>query len=561
MPTAEQSQFYEQLAIFWAPVILQDSDSSNYRADYITKFNYDGNWDGSDNWENLNSFSLPAYVYYWVVESETHWFVGYAFFHPRDWSEICTTANCHENDLEGIVLTIEKDGTTFGQFLLMITVAHIDFFSYIDAHDPNSSKITNGQETVDGDIQFTNGIPIIYIEAKGHGIKGDNRWENNGFPGGDGIVYYYKDIAEEPESGVDLDVGYDLINITDSVEGLWPRRYDFGTTFANYGAFLGNTHGANAANAPWGWDDWNDGAVFKPDFFSDPAHLVDEYHDGFGTFSHTYIGSSFGNVIESFHPYLTNYDRTWTFKIPNASQVLVDFVSVSPNQLFGIDTMLGKDTINVFDVNGTLINEYSGEIQNPSLVLAGNTASIQLISDAATIDWGFYAEIKPTPHMKVDSSQIRQFLPINQTIALTRTIENLSAIDLSWSINEQPQVDWLMITPSSGVISASETQNLSINFTSVGLNSGVYSTTIEITSNDPGQGKVDIFVVFGVDTDGTFIIDVDDNGKVDGLTDAILIMRYSFGVRGNELIQDAVATDCNRCSVESIEAFLKLVFP
>ena len=82
------NDFYLELARHWSPVIYQDTDAVRPRADYITRIYYDDTpWDTTDNWENLDGFSLKAYVYYWVVESEDHWFIGYAFYHPRDWGE------------------------------------------------------------------------------------------------------------------------------------------------------------------------------------------------------------------------------------------------------------------------------------------------------------------------------------------------------------------------------------------------------------------------------------------------------------------------------------------
>jgi hypothetical protein len=35
--------------------------------------------------------------------------------------------------------------------------------------------------------------------------------------------------------------------------------------------------------------------------------------------------------------------------------------------------------------------------------------------------------------------------------------------------------------------------------------------------------------------------DVDDNGEVDALTDGLLVLRYTFGLRGNDLTSEAVA--------------------
>ncbi|MEE9346110.1 MAG: c-type cytochrome [Methylococcales bacterium] len=57
-------------------------------------------------------------------------------------------------------------------------------------------------------------------------------------------------------------------------------------------------------------------------------------------------------------------------------------------------------------------------------------------------------------------------------------------------------------------------------------------------------------------TAGNF--DIDGNGEVDALTDGLLMMRYLFGIRGNALIENAVANNCNRCTVLEIEGFIQL---
>lgn len=279
------------LAQRWAPVWMQDTDSSNYKADYIARFDYDGDWRGNNNWNNLGSYAVPASVYYAVIETETHYFLHYANFHPRDWSEACSDLNCHENDMEGVMLVIKKDGTTYGAFQLMITVAHTNFYSYKDYASSLSNAVTSDRETIDGDVQFWSGThPYVYIEAKGHGDYGAERWETNGFPGGDGVVYYPRGIAESPSSGNDRDVSYALRSMNE----LWNRRTDYTYTFASYGTFRGDDYKDNSANAPWGWDDGDDGAVYRGDLYMKPAYLVEYYHNGLGTFSQTYVYSSDG---------------------------------------------------------------------------------------------------------------------------------------------------------------------------------------------------------------------------------------------------------------------------
>ena len=57
------------------------------------------------------------------------------------------------------------------------------------------------------------------------------------------------------------------------------------------------------------------------------------------------------------------------------------------------------------------------------------------------------------------------------------------------------------------------------------------------------------------------VFDIDGNGQVDALTDTLLIMRYTFGFSGEELIDDAVGEGATRTGVEEIEAYLESVIP
>jgi hypothetical protein len=278
------------LATYWAPAWYQDTDSSNYKAEYMCRFNYDGDWKGNNNWENLGAYSVPGEVYYAVIETQSHFFLVYADFHPRDWSETCAFGDCHENDMEGVLLAIKKDGSTYGKFQAMFSVAHKDFWSYKDYQSSLSNALTNAGQTIDGDVQFYQSThPFVYIEAKGHGDYGSKRWETNGFPGGDGVIYYLG-TPEQPSSGNDRVVGYGLRSMNE----LWTRRNEYVDTFASFGTFRGDTHGVNSANSPWGWDDQDDGAVYRGDMYMAPALLAATYHGGWGTMSHTYIYSSDG---------------------------------------------------------------------------------------------------------------------------------------------------------------------------------------------------------------------------------------------------------------------------
>ena len=302
--------FKAELAYRYAPIHYQDTDDTDHRADYITRFDYDGNWVGIDNWENLHSYGidLSAVVYYSVVETESHWFVIYSFFHPRDWTDNNTDQE-HENDLEGLLAVVRKGSSTYGDLQGIITVYHRDFYTYT----PQGSSLTNGNEDIDGNLYFQmwDGAnhPKTAQQAKGHGVKS---WPHTGdFDGSaeqDGIIYYPSKTGNEtPSSGNDRSVKYKLVSIEEG-PSLWTKQLveanmerAQSSTFGSWGEIKGDEGGgcgdglptciSDAANTPWGWDDWDDGPTYKGEMALDPAKLVDHYFDGLGFFSHFYLSN------------------------------------------------------------------------------------------------------------------------------------------------------------------------------------------------------------------------------------------------------------------------------
>ena len=57
------------------------------------------------------------------------------------------------------------------------------------------------------------------------------------------------------------------------------------------------------------------------------------------------------------------------------------------------------------------------------------------------------------------------------------------------------------------------------------------------------------------------ILDVDQNGSFDALTDGLVILRYAFGFRGDSLINSAIASDGTRTSAADIEAYIESHMP
>ena len=75
-----------EIAAAFAPTFYQ-ALGDKPRSDYITNFDFDGDWRGDNNWEHTDdkNFPLRAYIYYSVSETQTHFLIHYAVFHPRDY--------------------------------------------------------------------------------------------------------------------------------------------------------------------------------------------------------------------------------------------------------------------------------------------------------------------------------------------------------------------------------------------------------------------------------------------------------------------------------------------
>jgi hypothetical protein len=286
-----------ELALRWAPIHYQDVDATGSHAlggksDFITKVDFDGNLTGRDNWDHAGQ-STAAYAYYDVVETSTHWYLTYLFFHPRDWTDNPFFETEHENDGEGLTLAVEKDGSAYGILRGAVTVAHSDFYSYT----PSGSTWTNGRETIDGTLQLQSSPhdafqhPVTAQEPQGHGLKAWPQVNING----DGLVYYPSTVAETPSNGDDRDVRYQLIDIF-AGGGLWAQRANT-ALFAALGTFAGDDSGdcgvgtwdctTDSANAPWGWDDGND-VPARGEIATDPAKLSAAYFTVPGSLSRTY---------------------------------------------------------------------------------------------------------------------------------------------------------------------------------------------------------------------------------------------------------------------------------
>ncbi|HWR53142.1 MAG TPA: hypothetical protein VN428_18670 [Bryobacteraceae bacterium] len=272
-PLQASSDPYRRLAEHWAPFLAQETWFQP-KSDYPARFDYDGDWQGDNNWDSLETGSSQAYVHYAVMGTGTHFFVIYNVFHPRDYSDRCVVGTCHENDNEGLILTVHKDGSEFGRLQVMQTLAHNNVYTFTA-----DSSVRGGAHSISGAIELQEGShPAVFIESGGHGIYGSTSEHSRftlasgEFQGGTGVTMVYKGVAEKPKHANDRLVGYDLLPIYDewwskAVDANWGQRtFDSSFDYQPFGGrpalaaaigscFMGRKEAANKAKPFWGWHD------------------------------------------------------------------------------------------------------------------------------------------------------------------------------------------------------------------------------------------------------------------------------------------------------------------
>lgn len=336
-----ESSVDREISVRFAPIFYQALGESP-RSDYITNFDFDGDWRGDNNWENVDNkkFPLLAYVYYSVSETATHYFLHYAVFHPRDYkggeskgrilSELIReglkrgakydptgladeAGVAHENDLEGALVVVAKNGKDIerAQVVYVETLHHSNFSLYRSGEDLGGGYglfKTEGQRV------------MLYVEPKGHGVEaytgGEKQIANKNF-----VVYRFGGKAEDPDRFAGIAVEYQLVPIKTS---LWTTAKTKDTSNKTYGAFfdyreitinvveangktvaskikvgklgaafLGDTGGTNMAKPPWGWFDKRRRNDPLGLWFFDPARVIKRDFQLDNSFSTAYLRPPF----------------------------------------------------------------------------------------------------------------------------------------------------------------------------------------------------------------------------------------------------------------------------
>ena len=292
-PTPLREGLRNRVAQRWAPTFFQETAD---RRDLIAPFDFDGDWDGSNNGANINRYPLRAVVYFTVVETPTHFFVTYVPYHAVDSKGLAG----HDHDTEHVTLVVRRDGSEFGRVEAMETRFHKVMYQYAAP----GARVANRADDVDGPIHVDGeGRPQVYAQRVGHGLCGGfspTSWPNflaltchhGEVPHikERGVVYHFSGTAEVPRSIDDRNVGYALEEIGDT---LWAHAHDKGphATFASlmsfegercgplficpraFGAVLSSRRGHGSTGMPWE-EGSGRGMSRRGEAFFDPAYTL-----------------------------------------------------------------------------------------------------------------------------------------------------------------------------------------------------------------------------------------------------------------------------------------------
>src|SRR5918993_680300 len=304
---AESSARDREIAARFAPVFFQ-ALGDRRRGDFITNFDFDGDWRGDNKGGGLSGAVLSQAIKEGVRRGGK--------YDPTGLSQSAVLA--HENDMEGCLVVAAKGGGDLASAAVVFveTLAHDRFMKYVPGDKPRA-----GFQTVRVDGQR----PALYVEPKGHGVYAYDERDPKHSPESGVLRYEYVARADDPEgrgaTAKNL-VGYDLVSIHDT---LWPRarrspnatfgaKYDYGTRSVSVAqaagrpvtrrfklgvvgaAFAGGVGAANAARPPWAWFDREERAQPLGAWFFDPASVVKRHFSLGDDFALAYLHHPFLGV-------------------------------------------------------------------------------------------------------------------------------------------------------------------------------------------------------------------------------------------------------------------------
>jgi uncharacterized repeat protein (TIGR01451 family) len=103
------------------------------------------------------------------------------------------------------------------------------------------------------------------------------------------------------------------------------------------------------------------------------------------------------------------------------------------------------------------------------------------------------------PNIVVNPGRLQATLGLDEIATSTLTISNTGEGALNWGLAENPDVPWLDQAPTSGTVNPGGGMAVAITANSTWLLPGVYTTTLQVNSNDPDQPQVNVPVTYTVE--------------------------------------------------------------
>jgi len=281
----------------WAPVIHLDLSDSRPEWDFFTEVDFDGDADYSNNGANAAKSNKKAVVYYSLVTTLSHAYLGYHLYFPRRWSTYSIFGTQYDNVMRSVLLVIERasDGT-YGDVVLMETTSELQFKQYL----PFDSELSGGNANSDGVIHVDTATnedhPSVFVKNQTHNIVGDEDWDTTWYPGGTGVTFRFGQEASETDPD-NPEGTYELRPLHETV---WLDRHKIGDgePFVTFGRF-GGPGSTTRSVAPWRYRDLVEVTRAAGEFLYDPATQVKRHFDeGWGLFGSIYEINPFAARVD-----------------------------------------------------------------------------------------------------------------------------------------------------------------------------------------------------------------------------------------------------------------------
>lgn len=231
------------IVLQWAPLVYEkdEDDVLNSLDDVFTVVNFDHDWRAKNNWYNLAFYPPDMALYYSLLETETHFYIGYYFYFPRHMVD-----DEFGHYLTGVLAVVSK-GPGVGQLDGLVTFKQ------------------NNLQWVDGSkMRYDGGRFALAISDAAHDLRVIGQTQSlpayaplPPLPAGS-----EGQAAARRTGRVWSHAAYRLV----ALDELWDRRQDigFGRTFGRWGYL----DGAGKVGLPWVWE------YKKLNWLAQPAELV-----------------------------------------------------------------------------------------------------------------------------------------------------------------------------------------------------------------------------------------------------------------------------------------------